>query len=29
MYMNMKELGSKENHGIQNIDVEDSRGNII
>jgi coenzyme F420-reducing hydrogenase alpha subunit len=29
MYMKMKELGWKENHGIENIGVEDSKGNII
>jgi hypothetical protein len=29
MYMKRKELGWKENHGIQNIGVEDSEGNII
>jgi hypothetical protein len=29
MYMKTKELGWKENHGIQNIDIEDSQGNII
>jgi hypothetical protein len=28
MYIKTKELGWKENHGIQNIDIEDSRGNI-
>jgi hypothetical protein len=27
--MNTKELGWKENHGIQNIGIEDSQGNII
>jgi hypothetical protein len=29
MYMKTKELGWKENHGIQNIGIEDSQGNII
>ena len=29
MYMNTKELGWKENHGIQNICIEDAEGNII
>ena len=29
MYMKKKELGWKENHGIQNISIEDSKGNII
>jgi hypothetical protein len=29
MYMKAKELGWKENHGIQNIGIEDSQGNII
>jgi uncharacterized membrane-anchored protein len=29
MYMNTKVLGWKENHGIQNIGIEDSQGNII
>jgi hypothetical protein len=29
MYMKTKELGWKENHGIQNNDIEDSQGNII
>jgi hypothetical protein len=29
MYMKTKELGWKENHGIQNIGIEDCRGNII
>ena len=29
MDMKTKELGWKENHGIQNIDFEDSKGNII
>jgi hypothetical protein len=28
MYMKTKELGWKENHGIQNIGIEDSQGNI-
>lgn len=27
-YMKTKELGWKENHGIQNIGTEDSKGNI-
>jgi hypothetical protein len=27
--MKTKELGWKENHGIQNIGIEDSQGNII
>jgi hypothetical protein len=29
MYMKTKELSWKENHGIQNIGIEDCRGNII
>jgi hypothetical protein len=29
MYMKKKELGWKKNHGIQNIGMEDSQGNII
>jgi hypothetical protein len=29
MYMKKKELGWKENRGIQNIGIEDSQGNII
>jgi uncharacterized membrane-anchored protein len=29
MYMKTKELGWKENHGIQNIGIEDFQGNII
>jgi hypothetical protein len=29
MYVKTKELGWKENHGIQNIGIEDSQGNII
>jgi hypothetical protein len=29
MYMNTKDLGWKENRGIQNIGIEDSQGNII
>jgi hypothetical protein len=29
MYMKTKELGWKENQGIQNIDIEDSQGNTI
>jgi hypothetical protein len=29
MYMKTKELGWKENHGIQNVGIEDSQGNII
>jgi hypothetical protein len=29
MYMKTKELSWKENHGIQNIGIEDSQGNII
>jgi hypothetical protein len=29
MYMKTKKLGWKENHGIQNIDIEDSQGDII
>jgi hypothetical protein len=29
MYMKTKEQGWKENHGIQNIDIEDSQGNMI
>ncbi|PNF14567.1 hypothetical protein B7P43_G14130 [Cryptotermes secundus] len=29
IYMKTKELGWKENHGIQNIDIEDSQGNRI
>jgi uncharacterized membrane-anchored protein len=29
MFMKTKELGWKENHGIQNIGIEDSQGNII
>jgi hypothetical protein len=29
MYMKTKELGWKESHGIQNINIEDSKGNII
>jgi hypothetical protein len=29
MYMKTKQLGWKENHGIQNIGIEDSQGNII
>jgi hypothetical protein len=28
-YMKSKELAWKENHGIQNIGIEDSQGNII
>jgi hypothetical protein len=28
MHMKTKELGCKENHGIQNIGIEDSQGNI-
>jgi hypothetical protein len=27
--MKMKEQGWKENHGIQNIGIEDSKGNLI
>jgi uncharacterized membrane-anchored protein len=29
MYMKTKELGWKENHGIQKVGIEDSQGNII
>jgi hypothetical protein len=29
MYMKTKELGWKENHGMQNIGIEDPQGNII
>ena len=29
MNMKKKELGWKKNHGIQNIGIEDSKGNII
>jgi len=29
MCMKMKEQGWKENHGIQNNGIEDSKGNII
>jgi hypothetical protein len=29
MYMTTKKLGWKENHGIQNIGIEDSQGYII
>jgi hypothetical protein len=29
MFMKIKELGWKENHGIQNIGIEDSQGNIV
>ena len=29
MYIEMKEQGWKENHGIQNIGIEDSKGNLI
>jgi hypothetical protein len=29
MYMKAKELGWKENHGLQNVGIEDSQGNII
>jgi hypothetical protein len=29
MYIKTKELGWKENHGIQNTGIEDSQGNII
>jgi hypothetical protein len=29
LYMMMKELSWKENHGVQNIDIEDSKGNIV
>jgi len=29
MYMQMKEVGWKENHGIKTINIEDSKGNII
>jgi hypothetical protein len=29
MYMKTKELGWKENQGIQNIGIEDSQGNMI
>jgi hypothetical protein len=29
MYVKTKELGWKENNGIQNIGIEDSQGNII
>jgi hypothetical protein len=29
MYMKTKELGWKENHGIQNSGIEGSQGNII
>jgi hypothetical protein len=29
MYIKTKELGWKENHGIQNIGIEDSQENII
>jgi len=29
MYMKTKELGWKENQGIQNIDIEDSQGNTL
>jgi hypothetical protein len=28
IYMKTKELGWKENHGIPNISIEDSKGNI-
>jgi hypothetical protein len=29
MYMKTEELGWKESHGIQNIDIEDSKRNMI
>jgi len=29
MHIKMKKLGQKENHGIQNISIEDYKGNII
>jgi hypothetical protein len=29
MYMKTKELGWKENHGIHNIGIDDSQGNVI
>ena len=29
MYIKKKEQGWKENHGIQNIGIEDSKGNLI
>jgi len=29
MYMKAKELGWKENHGIQHIHIENLQGNII
>jgi hypothetical protein len=29
MYMKTKEIGWEENHGIQNIGIKDSEGNII
>jgi hypothetical protein len=29
MYIKMKKLGQKENHEIQNISIEDYKGNII
>jgi hypothetical protein len=29
MYTKTKKLGWKENHGIENIGIEDSQGNII
>jgi hypothetical protein len=29
MYIKMKKLGQKENHGIQNIGIEDYKGNTI
>jgi hypothetical protein len=29
MYIKMKKLGRKENHGIQNNGTEEYRGNII
>jgi len=28
MYIETKEQGWKENHGIQNIGIEDSKGNL-
>lgn len=29
MYMKTKELGWKESHGIWNIGIEDSKGNVV
>jgi hypothetical protein len=29
MHMKTKERGWKENHGIQNIGIEDSKGNAV